>query len=111
MKFYCRMLILVVFAAFAAGLPMPMAAASGADGTVMAMVQVDMSDCQNCSDTGECGPTGCSLVCGAGGFVTVPEIEAPDVRQARRILRSQLLDFTFSELHWLPLRNPPRPVL
>ncbi|TNH37722.1 hypothetical protein [Paracoccus haeundaensis] len=110
MKTYLRALFLVAFTVFAVGsmMPAPATAASAPDDGMMAMAHLGMSDCLDCSDKGDIGTAGCNLICTAGGFVPVPEFQTSDLRQARRLLRRQAADVIFSDLHWLPLRSPPR---
>lgn len=113
MKNYLRALFLVAFTVFAvaAMMPAPTTAASVPDDGMMAMVHFGMSECLDCSDRGKIGTAGCDLICAAGGFVTVPEFQTSDLRQARRLSKRQVADVTFSDLHWLPLRSPPRPFI
>jgi hypothetical protein len=113
MKTYLRALFLVAFTVFAVGsmMPAPATAASVPDDGMTAMAHSSLSECLDCSDRGEVGTAGCNLICAAGGFVTVPEFQTSDLRQARRLLRRQAADVIFSDLHWLPLRSPPRPFI
>ena len=89
MKNYLQALFLVAFTVFAVGsmMPAPATAASVADDGMMAMAHFGMSECLDRNDRGEIGTAGCNLICAAGGFVTVPELETSDLRQARRLLR------------------------
>lgn len=113
MKTYLRALFLVAFTVFAVGsmMPAPLTAASMPDDDMMAMAHFGMSECLDCSDRDKIGTAGCDLICAAGGFVTVPEFQTSDLRQARRLVRRQAADVIFSDLHWLPLRSPPRPFI
>lgn len=113
MKTYLRALFLVAITVFAVGSTVlaPATAASVPDDGMMAMAHSGMSECLDCSDRGEIGTADCNLICSAGGFVTIPELETSDLRQARRLLRRQPADVMFSDLHWLPLRSPPRPFI
>ncbi|MCO6364755.1 hypothetical protein [Paracoccus sp. 08] len=113
MKTYLRALFLVAFTVFAVGsmMPAPATAASAPDDGMMAMAHLGMSECLDCSDRGKVETAACNLICAAGGFVPVPEFQTSDLRQARRLLRRQAADVMFSDLHWLPLRSPPRPLI
>ena len=113
MKTYLRALFLVAITVFAVGSTVlaPATAASVPDDGMMAMAHSGMSECQDCSDKAEIDPAACNLICAAGSFVTVPEFQTSDLRQARRLLRRQPADVMFSDLHWLPLRSPPRPFI
>ncbi|WP_217846892.1 hypothetical protein [Paracoccus marcusii] len=113
MKTYLRALFLVAFTVFAVGsmMPAPATAASVPDDGMMAMAHLGMSECLDCSDRGDIGAAGCDLICAAGGFVTVPQFEISDLRHARRLSKRQVADVMFSDLHWLPLRSPPRPFI
>ena len=111
MKFFARLLLVAVLAAFAAS---SVAVASGSAEMAATMIAsdeaaMDMSECEPCgaTDAGERG-IACDLVCGAGGFAAVLAPQTQGVIQASRETVGSVVTQDSHGLTGSPPEQPPR---
>lgn len=114
MKFFARLLLVAVLAAFAAS---SVAYAAGSAEMAAAMIAsddaaMDMSECDPCVDSGA-GEMGvaCSFVCGAGGFAAMLAPQTQGIVQAPRETLGPAVTHNFRGRTGPPAKQPPRTLI
>lgn len=114
MKFFARLLLVAVLAAFAAS---SVAFASGSAEMAATMIvsddaAMDMPECEACgaSDASEMG-IACDLVCGAGGFAAVLASQSQGIVQAPHQTLEPAVMQDFRGRTGPPAKQPPRTLI
>lgn len=115
MKFFARLIVVTVLAAFAAS---SVAYAAGSAEMTAAMIASDdaaamgMSDCDACGDA-DAGQTTftCNFICGAGGFVPLLVPQSQGMFQSLRQTLAPVVTQDLRGLTGPPAKQPPRTLI
>lgn len=114
MKFFARLLLVAILAAFAAS---SVAHAAGSAGMAAAMIAsdeaaMDMSECDPCDDSNACEMgIACNFVCGAGAFAAVLAPQTQGIIHAPRETLWPAITQDWYGVTGPPAKQPPRTLI
>ncbi|GHA19475.1 hypothetical protein V6617_18335 (plasmid) [Pelagibacterium nitratireducens] len=112
MKFFVRLIVVTVLAAFAAS---SVAHATGSAEMTAAMIAsddaaMDMPDCDACGDEGQTA-FACDVICGAGGFASLLVPQSQGMFQSPRQTLNPVVTQNLRGLTGPPAKQPPRSLI